>query len=491
MRLFTALVSCLIFSGLAQGEGLEQVSCWFGEPEEWPEHRCYMMEVPQDHSNPNGPTVKFPVLYVDSPSPVQGQVPVVHTGGGGPGYAMGLAEADSVEWTISNYFELSIARGRDLILLDPRGVGLAEPKLDCPETEQLLWQNLGKDIDDDTIKALYLEESLKCKKRLEASGLNLANFDSLAVARDIELLRKALKIRRWNIYGISYGTRYALTVAREYPESVRALVLDSAVFNNVRYTEEEIADTWKAFDRMLSYCGELDTCGLPYKEGKALLFKLYYELEENPLAFTVTHPETYKPQDILFDGDFMLDILFSNIYWEDFYYGLGELLKSLEHRNPDIIAPYVREELMSIVSQSFSPALMTATYCREEHPFVNYKKALKKQNKYDGIGKWTAWYIEYNQQDCANWNLPPSKAIEGEAISTAIPSLFLHGDLDPVLPVRDLERQIKHFANSQYLIYPDVAHDVVGSSECAELEAADFLDDPVYVLAEDTLGEAC
>jgi alpha-beta hydrolase superfamily lysophospholipase len=63
---------------------------------------------------------------------------------------------------------------------------------------------------------------------------------------------------------------------------------------------------------------------------------------------------------------------------------------------------------------------------------------------------------------------------EGEAIATDVPTLVLHGALDPVLPVEDIEAQLTGFSNVELLTYPDIAHDVVSSSLCAEVAAGEF-----------------
>jgi pimeloyl-ACP methyl ester carboxylesterase len=42
-----------------------------------------------------------------------------------------------------------------------------------------------------------------------------------------ESVRRALNIARWNVYGESYGTDVAMTLAALHPTTVRSMVLDS------------------------------------------------------------------------------------------------------------------------------------------------------------------------------------------------------------------------------------------------------------------------
>ena len=63
------------------------------------------------------------------------------------------------------------------------------------------------------------------------AGLGAARnfYRSIDSAEDIEALRVAGGYRKLVLYGVSYGTRVALTYAARYPDRVAGLVLDSVV----------------------------------------------------------------------------------------------------------------------------------------------------------------------------------------------------------------------------------------------------------------------
>lgn len=60
--------------------------------------------------------------------------------------------------------------------------------------------------------------------------LNPAFYSSENVARDAEQIRKHLKISRWSVYGISYGTVPATIYGSLFPTVTRAVVLEGVVF---------------------------------------------------------------------------------------------------------------------------------------------------------------------------------------------------------------------------------------------------------------------
>ena len=82
-----------------------------------------------------------------------------------------------------------------------------------PETEEYVTANLA---------ALT-----ECRARLVADDVNPALANSAESAADVEALREALGYEEWNLFGISYGTRLALTVLQRLSGGGASVILDS------------------------------------------------------------------------------------------------------------------------------------------------------------------------------------------------------------------------------------------------------------------------
>ena len=87
-------------------------------------------------------------------------------------------------------------------------------------------------------------------------GINTTAYTTAANAADINDLRLALGYSQWNLYGVSYDTRLALTILRDHPEGVRSAILD-AVYPPMadKYTElaanaEVNPRFWKAINNI-------------------------------------------------------------------------------------------------------------------------------------------------------------------------------------------------------------------------------------------------
>ena len=123
---------------------------------------------------------------------------------GGPGYAS--------SWTAPSYVKLfgSVLRRREMVTIDMRGTGRSDA-LDCPDVQRGRapdWLGLAG-----------------CARRL---GPRFASYRTAAAADDINDVRRALGLGRITLYGDSYGTFLAQSYAFRYPDTLDALVLDSA-----------------------------------------------------------------------------------------------------------------------------------------------------------------------------------------------------------------------------------------------------------------------
>ena len=59
-------------------------------------------------------------------------------------------------------------------------------------------------------------------------GSTSARYTSAESAADLVDLRAALGYDAWNLYGVSYGSRLAMTMMRDHPEGLRSVILDGA-----------------------------------------------------------------------------------------------------------------------------------------------------------------------------------------------------------------------------------------------------------------------
>jgi pimeloyl-ACP methyl ester carboxylesterase len=168
------------------------------------EFRCGAIEVPFERADPAYGTtrVAFAVRTRDrAQQPSRG---TIFAQEGGPGFS----STSSARF----YAELfgDLLRRRDLVVVDMRGTGRSE-RYDCPN----LQHGIG-------LEAITLAQ---CARRL---GERFVSYRTAAAADDLDAVRRALGLDRIILYGDSYGTFFAQSYAFRHPDTLRALVLDSA-----------------------------------------------------------------------------------------------------------------------------------------------------------------------------------------------------------------------------------------------------------------------
>lgn len=185
--------------------------------------QCASLQVPLDHSKPNGTkiTLALSKFQHTGTTGYQGSLLVNPGGPGGTGrdFASRVAEGlpDGLKATY------------DVIGFDPRGVGGSTPSLTCDAN---YFAPVRPDYIPTTqaIEATWLKKSAGYTKACGTKyGSLLNHMKTTDAVQDMDSIREALGQQQINYYGASYGTYLGSVYATMYPSHVRRMVLDSNV----------------------------------------------------------------------------------------------------------------------------------------------------------------------------------------------------------------------------------------------------------------------
>lgn len=261
---------------------------------------CGFLDVPENWNAPGARRIRiaWAVLHADSRKPAPD--PLVYLAGGPGGSA--LAEIA----TYSNLFA-PIRKDRDILLFDQRGAAFSSP-LRCNDwtmdqlfdlsIEGLLEPQAGEvaadlalPADTDANRLLDIARkdlgpvSERCAKQFTGAGIDLAMYTSAANARDTIALIEALGYPEYNLYGISYGTRLALTIARDFPESgIRSMVLDSVFPPQIDSFEQYPSELPEVAAQLFADCRRDAPCARWYPNLHARFAALLPALEAAPVS---------------------------------------------------------------------------------------------------------------------------------------------------------------------------------------------------------------
>ena len=221
--------------------------------------QCTTMRVPLDYTKPDGPAATIGLLRRPA-TDQQHRIGSLVVNPGGPG-ASGMSAAASLASGDPN---AQVFTRFDIVGFDPRGIGVSSPKIHCLTDQEMDAKRL-EPLTTDVAKteAENKDYAQKCAQRTGADVL--ATVGSKDVARDMDVLRSVLGDEKLTYLGFSYGTRIGTLYAEQFPQSVRAMVLDGAVDPDADQIDEEIGQA-KGFDGALTkfaaWCTARDDCAL-------------------------------------------------------------------------------------------------------------------------------------------------------------------------------------------------------------------------------------
>ena len=205
----------------AAGSATVPVLTWqdCGEP-----YRCASAPVPLDWSRPRGTTISLALVKLPATRPGAriGTIFVNPGGPGGSGVDMVRSGADLLPAAVRARF--------DIVGFDPRFVGSSRPAASCMNDETfystLFTQppfpvTSAEEAAYTTVQAGYAE---RC-----ASRSQLGFSSTASVARDLDLLRRAVGDQALTFVGYSYGTFIGQVYGQLFPGTVRAMVLDGVL----------------------------------------------------------------------------------------------------------------------------------------------------------------------------------------------------------------------------------------------------------------------
>jgi pimeloyl-ACP methyl ester carboxylesterase len=378
--------------------------------------------------------------------------------------------------TIDTYANLLVdhplRQERDIVLFDQRGTLYSEPNLLCSESFDATSELLASDAEEED--DLSREIGAACRQRLVDEGINLAAYNSLENAADIEDLRIALEYDAINFYGVSYGTLLGLHFMRDFPDNIRSVILDGVVAPQTNFITRVAQSEERVYSEFFAACENDVSCAELYPDLEDRFFALVEELNDNPAAITLTDPETGERTRTALWGDDIVDFLFQMFYVSGSVGALPAVIADVERGDYSYL-----ETMFSVFlfDRSMSEGMYNSVICAEEADF-DATDALV-----DGVRPEFVEGMAEELQDmidgCAQWDVPVLPVEVNEPVASDIPTLLLSGLFDPITPPQFADMAQETLPNSYNFVLPTGGHGVAFAvDDCIDRIVDDFLDDP-------------
>lgn len=402
------------------------------------EARCGTLQRPLDTAQPQGTQITLHVALLPALARQARTDPVVFVAGGPGQSAIDLAAH------AQGLFPRLLTR-RPILLVDQRGTGRSAP-LYCDEHLSPT-RPLAESIDPQRLPP----EMATCRQRLQQRPHgDLRHFHTAAASADLEAVRQALGLGPLNLFGGSYGTRAALDYLRQYPGSVRRLLLDGVAPPDMVLMRSMPQDQQATLEALLANAE-------PSRPG---LTRRWQALRSAPARdWRVRHPFSGRDETLRLDGP-ALELLARPALYQPAQ--AAALPAAIDRAAAGDLGP-----LLALASPGPSPSGRPplaqgqhfSVVCSEDAPLLDSAPSA------DPTGT-EALY----RAVCADWPraaVPPAFYRIGPS---PVPVLLMSGGQDPATPPRHAQRVLQALGeHAVHALVPQAGHGVSGLGCVREL----------------------
>ena len=402
---------------------------------------CADFPVPENRADPHSRTIKLKMAVLRSRAQIASSDMLVFLAGG-PGQAA-TDSAAQVEAVLH-----PLLAHRHVLLLDQRGTG-GSNALSCNDSTAVTAPD-DSTFDADTLRAA----AAHCLKQL-TSRADPRYYTTTIAARDLEDVRRALGSPPFDLLGVSYGTRMAQQYLMRFPQSVRSVVLDSAVPNSQALGEDFARNLDDALKAQFARCTAEPACKKKFGDPDQTLYQLRDALRANPHLVSFRDPQSYQTVKRMLDEDSLASVVRMFAYTPATAALLPLSIDAAAHGD---VGPLLGQAklLSGELSELMGSGMQYSVICSEDADLLT----VRPQDAGTMLG---TRMVDALKAVCSVWPKGTRPADFHQPLKTDKPVLLLAGQYDPVTPPRYAEEIAKGLPNARVLTLKGQAHSVMAA----------------------------
>lgn len=423
---------------------LELTPCELGQPHSglstaaW----CAPFEVPEDRARPQGRRITLRLAVVRSSAQVPADDMLAFIAGG-PGQSAtesypGIAPAMA-----------PLLAHRNLLLLDQRGTGGSHPlscRDDTPGEPGSAETTHGFDA------AAVRRETQHCLDELSQNA-DVRFYTTTDAVADLEDARRALGSPRFDLVGVSYGTRVAQQYAMRHPDGLRTLILDGVAPNSLVLGEDFAVNLDQALKAQFARCDADDACHARFNDPYQTLFQLRDALRANPHTVSFRDPQNYASVKRVLSEHALATVVRMFAYSPE---TAALLPLSIDAAARGDVGPLLGQAklLTGDLGDTMDGGMQYSVICSEDADLLTSRP----QDQDTILGD---TMIEAFRAACAVWPRGHRPADFHQPLKSAVPALLMSGEFDPVTPPRYGDEVLAGLPNGRHLVLKGQGHNVI------------------------------
>ncbi len=436
--------------------------------------RCGVVSVPLDRNKNFTNLIALPVVLFQSPRP---EADVIVYLQGGPGQ-------ESIDWSLALFdiYVSPILQDFDMVFFDPRGTGRSEPVIECPELNTIFIDAYFQNRSEEETFKDFTNAWSTCHDRYKEEGIDPAAFNTTQSAADVRDIARALGYEKVNLLGISYGTRLGLTVMRDYPEIVRAAVLDSVVPMEAKMFNRRSKDVQYALNKVFTDCAASPRCNKDYPDLANVFYDLIERFDKQPVLIKAYDPASDFVYDVQVNGVDMLAAFVWGLHTSELVPVVPKAIYDIKNGDNTFLSfalgvPGGTYNSMGLGTYfaTVCPEQVYASTVAEMDADLESSEVIKKFSLASLFGS-----SERVFQICQAWGANPHDARDSIPVFADTPTLIISGEYDPTTPVTTGQMVSDDLTNDYFYIIPGMGHGATVDNDCSLSIVKDFLKDPSH-----------
>lgn len=403
---------------------------------------CGTLTVPENRSLSHGRAIALHFIVIKAKHPSHRAV--VFNPGGPGGSATAMAE-DFADADPSSAFT-RLRDTYDLLLLDNRGTGESAPQ-NCdfaPRSQPQLY--FAQMWPDSLVK--------QCRKRLAAKA-DLSDYATMVAAEDLDDVRAALDYPKLVLYGGSYGTRFYLAYARQYPQRVESMVLSGVAPPHFLLVPlEDAGGAQLAMTGLIKACAADASCSTHFPSFGEHFAALVQRFQRGPVEVPIRNSITKRLETVALSKEVFADRLRQTLYQPSKAAYVPVIVERAYHGNYAPLASMIDETTQGL-SQIVAGGLNLSVTCAEDIPYIREDAISRTSaNTFEGDAR-----VRAQQRACGIWNVRPVPRSFQQPVRSDAPILLINGTDDPASPISYAQEELPYLSHARLLPIKGGSHD--------------------------------
>jgi pimeloyl-ACP methyl ester carboxylesterase len=417
---------------------------------------CAPFQVPEDRAHPEGRKIALRLAVVRSSAQVPAADMVAFIAGG-----PGQSAAESYPAIASAVAPL--LAHRNLLLLDQRGTGGSHP-LSCRDDEPGV-PGGAEDTHGFDAEAVR-KETRHCLDQLSKDA-DVRFYTTTDAVADLEDVRRALGSPKFDLFGVSYGTRVAQQYAMRHPEGLRTLVLDGIAPNSLVLGEDFAVNLDAALKAQFARCEAAESCRARFADPYQTLYQLRDALRANPHKVSFRDPQNYASVQRVLSEHSLATVVRMFAYSPE---TAALLPLSIDAAARGDVGPLLGQAklLTGDLGDTMDGGMQYSVICSEDADLLTPRPQDADTILGDKM-------IEAFRVACSIWPHGDRPKDFHEPLTGATPTLLMSGEYDPVTPPRYGAEVAKHLSNARHFVLKGQGHNEIARG-CMPLLLEKFID---------------